>query len=200
MTRNSDPTVERFSPTAGRFTGIASICVGLLFTLSGASDGTRSLPLVFGGLMVAAVAWGSMVRPALFAKDHVLVMRNMFVTTRIPLAAIERVEIRQVLMAWVAARRHVSPVVGRTRRRVQRDGDRLVPDRTPIDEVPYAKYVHDRLAELMSEARAEAGVEHESVEQNALASHVIRTIDPLPVAVIGMSTLAFVVTMVVAYR
>ncbi len=109
--------VERFQPTSGRVSGIVGLVVGgaiLLLGVHGMTQGDYRVPVlvVLATLLGLVLVWAALLRPALWATEHDLVMRNMFHTDHIPLAAIEKVVVTQVLAVSAGDRRLVSPVVG----------------------------------------------------------------------------------------
>jgi hypothetical protein len=122
--------------------------------------------------------------------DHTLVLRNMLETIRIPLAAIDEVAVRQVLVVIVGEKRYVSSGVGRSVRQAiqaSRDdgglkatGPALGPSLgadAPSDVqpgMPYADFVEYRLQDLVDEDRRRRGVRRYSEEAAALAGEVER--------------------------
>ncbi len=59
-------------------------------------------------------------RPAVWVTERDLVLRNMLVTFRIPLVAIEKVVIAQVLAISAGGQRYVSPAIGYSLRQTVR--------------------------------------------------------------------------------
>jgi hypothetical protein len=136
-----------------------------------------------------------MLRPALWATEEHLVMRNLAETVHIRLAAVEELAVRQVLAVRATDRRFVSTVVGRSWRKA------LAARRTaasggagPQQGMPYADFVDDRLHELVDDARRAAGVRPGSAEQLALPDAVRREPAWLPVSLIALAVLVLVVS------
>lgn len=168
--------VERFPATGGRVTGIAILAMsaGVLVLAVAERDEAWSLSLGLAALTFAAIAWASMLRPALSVDDDRLVMRGMVGTVEVPLAAIEQVAVRQVLAVRAGEKRYVSPVVSKTRRRLTR-AERVRGAERPVQgEVSYADFVEERILHLAEQARSERGVALLSDEQLALGRDVRR--------------------------
>jgi hypothetical protein len=90
--------VERFQPTSGRLTAVLVLLLAGVVVVVGVADwGSIGAPVVAGAVLAAVLAWASMLRPALWATDDELVMRNMLETVHVPLAAVEQLAVRQVL-------------------------------------------------------------------------------------------------------
>jgi hypothetical protein len=192
--------VERFHPTSGRITVVLVLLLaGVMVVLGVADPGSVGAPVMAGALLAAVLAWASMLRPALWATDDELVMRNMLETVHVPLAAVEQLAVRQVLAVRAGDKRYVSTVVGRPWRKVVRSGGSggTPADGVPAPDLPYADFVEQRLRELMAEARDAAGVSALSDEQVALAADVRREPAWLPIGLLTAAVVAFVVTLVV---
>ncbi|MBB3041599.1 hypothetical protein [Nocardioides soli] len=191
--QTGDRVVERFQPTSGRFSGILGLVtagVVLVLAVIGRDSGT-ALGVAIVAVLGAVLVWAALLRPALWVTERDLVMRGMFHTDRVPLAAIDRVQVRQVLTVTVGERALVSPVVGYslrhlTKNRVQPRGgieqprlDALEP-RDPVSDAPLESSVHQafvesRIAHLAKSARERAGLRQGSPELQVLAAHVRRT-------------------------
>jgi hypothetical protein len=150
--------VERFHATNGRTSGwIGLACSGviLVFAIAGWSTG-RPLGVAILALLGALLVWVVMLRPGLWATDRDLVMRNMYHTDTIPLAAIDKVAVGQVTAVSVGERRYVSPVVGYTARQTvkqraaarKQSGD----GRAPSALDTYQVFVEERISHLAREA------------------------------------------------
>lgn len=191
---HSDDVVERFHPTSGQVTGWLAVVGSAVVVLAGLAyldDGFP--PWVVGlALLVGVLAWAAMLRPALWATDEHLVMRNLVETVHIRLAAVEEMAVRQVLAVRAADRRWVSTVVGRSWRKAITA--RPSASGEAREGMAYADFVETRLYDLVDQARLAEGVRPGSKEQLALPDAVRRTRDRLPLALIAGATLALVVS------
>jgi hypothetical protein len=91
--QDDDAVVERFPPTSGRVSGILGlVTAGIVLVLAvSAWDTGTALGVAIVAVLGAVLVWGALLRPALWATGRDLVMRGMFHTDRVPLAAIDRV-------------------------------------------------------------------------------------------------------------
>lgn len=191
---HSDDVVERFHPTSGQVTGWLAVVGSAVVALVGLAyldDGFP--PWVVGlALMVGVLAWAAMLRPALWATDEHLVMRNLVETVHIRLAAVEEMAVRQVLAVRAGDRRWVSTVVGRSWRKAVTA--RPSASGEAREGMAYPDFVETRLYDLVDQARAAEGVRPGSEEQLALPDAVRRTPDRLPIALIAAAALVLVVS------
>ncbi len=164
-------------------------------------------------VFVGTLAWAAMVRPALSIVGTTLVLRNMLETVRVPLAAIESVTVRQVLVVRAGERKITSSAIGRSRRQIARDarpaalgggvfGSMLnsVTHGSAVSETPRSSFglmVEEQLRVQMSNARAAAGVTPRSPEQAALAEGIEKQPAVVEIALLALSVLVFVVLLVV---
>lgn len=109
---------ERFGPTSGRVAGWIAIGLVLVIAVSTLLDGydDSDATVVCALALAGLVCWAVLLRPSLVLADHVVVLRNMFSTTRIPLALVEDVEVRHVTTVLAAGRSYLSTAVHRPRR------------------------------------------------------------------------------------
>lgn len=193
-----DTVVERFAPTSGRFSGIAGLitaAVVLILAVLGWDAGTPlgvAIVALFGGLMV----WAAMLRPALWTTSDDLVMRGMFGSQLIPLAAIDTVIVTQVLAVKVGDKRFVSPVIGYTVRQTMKSKVRDA--RSPTSSAPaptqeHQAFVEARIAYVAQDARDRLGIRKGSPEQQALAAGVRHTWAWPELVAAAVLVLAFVV-------
>lgn len=193
------PRVERFRATSGRVTGWLTVVIAGGIALAGLLDLRDGFhpAVTAAAVLVGALAWASMLRPALWVRDEeVLVMRNMFETVELRLAAVEELALRQFLAVRAADRRWVSPVVGRSWRRSMtggrgsssRGGDAAA-------DMAYPDFVEERLRALAEDARTTAGVRPGSAEQLALPDAVRRQRAWPAIALVLVSLLALVVAL-----
>jgi hypothetical protein len=193
-------TVERFHPTSSRVWGLLVQAAGVFLVAVALADPRRAVPWWVVGLYLLAmvVGWAAMLRPALWVAGSSLVMRGMVGTVTVPLAGIEELRVRQVLALSAGGRRWTSPVIGRTRRRMVLDDHRLRGGKgagasgSSKGTVNYADWVTDRLGELTSQARREAGVRPGSPEQAAIGAQTTRRLDVLPLGLMGAAVLLVV--------
>jgi len=132
------------------------------------------------------VLYASTVRPRVWVVGRELVLRNMLSTIYIPLAAIEKVVIQQVLAVRAGGKRYVCAGVGRTRRqamkssalqkaRGQMGGIRGELATAAVKEpANYADFVEIRIQELANEDRMRLGVKRFSSEADELARQIRR--------------------------
>lgn len=195
-----EKVVERFHATSGRVTGYMTVILAAAVVLAGLVYLDDGFPVwvLAAGMLVGLVAWAAMLRPALWATHEHLVMRNLAETVHIRLAAVEEMAVRQVLAVRAGDRRWVSTVVGRPWRKTitTRSAASASGETTPQDGMPYADFVEHRLYELVDTARTAAGVRAGSSEQLALPDPVRREPAWVPLALIALSGLALVVTLV----
>jgi hypothetical protein len=191
---HSDDVVERFHPTSGQVTGWLAVVGSAVVVLAGLAYLDAGFPpwVVGLALLVGVLAWAAMLRPALWATDEHLVMRNLVETVHIRLAAVEEMAVRQVLAVRAGDRRWVSTVVGRSWRKAITA--RPSASGEAREGMAYADFVETRLYDLVDQARRAEGVRPGSKEQLALPDAVRRTRDRLPLALIAGATLVLVVT------
>lgn len=180
---------ERFEPTSGRVGGALALLVAAVVVVAGVVEIDRGFPPwgIASGVLLGVLAWASVLRPALWVEDSTLVMRNLFETVRVPLAAIERVEVRQVLYVRVRDRRLASSVVGRPLRKIARSARGRGAAEPAPRQVDYADIVEDRLRTLATEAGSASGAPDDGVRREPAW---------LPIGLVAASALALVITIV----
>jgi hypothetical protein len=201
------PGVERFAG-GGRVTGVIGLVVAAGIVVLAALDPAGiPLPVVAGGVVAAVLIWSTMLKPQVSVADGRLVLRNTLETIRIPLAAIEELAVRQVLVVRVGEKRYVSPGVGRSVRQAitasRSDGPTATKPAlgpalgggTPsqVDAgIAYADYVEHRIKDLAQLDRERRGIRRYSDEAEALASEVRR--EPAFVEIVALvASLGFLV-------
>ena len=188
-TPDREATVESFPPTSGRLTGVVGIVLAGVVLVAALAARSTATPLgiaivaVLGGIL----SWAVLLRPSVSAADDVLRLRGIFHTDLVPLAAIDRVVVTQVLAVFVGERRFVSPAIGHSKRQSTKrrlsPGD--VPQRGGLDVLPSGKvatsgrgvhqsYVESRITHLAKDSRDRLGVRPGSPEQQALAAEIRR--------------------------
>jgi hypothetical protein len=188
--------VERFQATSGRVTGWLTVAMAAVLVGAGLAYRDEGFPLwvTAAALLAGVLAWAAMLRPALWATNEHLVMRNLTETVHIRLAAIEEMAVRQVLVVRAADRRWVSTVVGRSWRKAVVTRKAPSGGDEPQEGMPYADYVENRLHELVDRARTAAGVRPGSKEQLALPDAVRREPAWLPIGLIAAAVVVLVVS------
>ena len=195
MAQESDDKI-RFHPTSGRIMGTLAVIAALAVVVVGVFDrGGVPAPVLAGALLFAVLAWASMLRPRVSVTSDDLVLQTMVEEISLPLAAIEDLAVRQMLVVRVGEKRYVSTALGKSWRKAMK-GDKPRPRKAStkaVTEMPYDVYVEDEIRNRMESARAKAGVALFSDDQLALAAGVRRERAWLPIALIGVALLAFVV-------
>ena len=196
--REPEQVVEEFVPTSGKVTGVIGLLIAAGVVVVGLVDREQGFPPVVIGiaLLAGALIWATMLRPRMWATGEHLVMRNALSTTRIPLAAIEQIAVRQVVSVRAGERRYVSPAVGKSWRQsllASRGRART----TAQGSTPYPVFVEERLHQLADDARRDAGVAPLSDEQLALAAGVRREWAWPEIAALAAGALVVVVAVVV---
>ncbi len=199
LQHDQDTVVEKFHATSGRVTGWMTVVLAGAVVVAGLVYLDEGFPdwMIGAGLLVAVTAWAAMLRPALWATEDHLVMRNLAETVHIRLAAVEEMAVRQVLAVRAGERRWVSTVVGRPWRKTVRSGPPSGGEATPKEGMPYADFAENRLRDLVDTARTAAGVRPGSTEQLALPDAVRREPAWLPLGLIAASALVLVVALLV---
>jgi hypothetical protein len=191
----SEQVVEQFRPTSGRVTGVLGLVLAGSVIVIGLLDREQfPILLVAIAVLAAALIWSSMLRPGLWVTPDHVVLRNMVTTTRIPLAAVERVAVRQVVSISAGDRRYVSPAVGRSLR--QSLPTQKAKNQTATSSYPV--FVEERLHHLVDEARVRTGVKPYSDEQLALAGQIDRTWAWPEISALAVGALAVLVALVAA--
>lgn len=151
-----DPAMERFHATNGRLSGYVGLgCAAVILAFAIAAwDADRPLGVAIVAVLGGLLVWVVMLRPAMWATDRDLVMRGIYHTDTVPLAAIDKVAVGQVTAVTVGERRYVSPVVGYTARQTikQRSASRN-PAKAASSADTYQVFVEERITHLAREAR-----------------------------------------------
>jgi hypothetical protein len=192
--------VERFRPTSGRITGVLALLLVAAVVVSALADPDSGLPLpvVAASLVMGVLVWSAMLRPRVWVTGEHLVLRNMLHTAEIPLAAIEKVAVQQVLAVSAGEKRYVSPAVGKSWRSTvganRSDAERSAAGRRGAAETSYPEFVEERIARLAEEARARRGIALLSDEQLAVAAGVRRARAWPEIAALVLSGLFFLLS------
>ncbi|WP_028642638.1 hypothetical protein [Nocardioides sp. URHA0020] len=151
-TRDDTAVVERFAPTSGRLTGVLGlVTAGVVFAIA-VFDWDTGTPLgvAIVALLGALLVWMALLRPALWATHQYLAMRGITRTEWIPLVAIERVVITQMLAIGTGDKRYLSPVIGHTARTAVKG---RFGASAPKVEYSHQQLVETRINQLAREAR-----------------------------------------------
>jgi hypothetical protein len=170
-----DGRAEHFKPTSGRLVGFTSLgaVVALLLYLAVEVRTLTGLRVALGLVFVGVLVWATQLRSRAVARAGVLTLRNSFRDAVVPLALIDEVSVRRMLMVWVGGERFVCLGIGTPLRKMMRVKSRgpsslLGWDRledyteasTPLDpdrsEVRYETFVVTRIRDLAEEARDRA--------------------------------------------
>ncbi len=151
---------EWFHPTSGRFVGTTGLVVaaGVLVLIVVDTHDERTLSYGAGTALAAVVCWALLLRPRVGLTEDTLVVRQVLRTVHLPLVAIDRLALTQVLAVWAGGRRYVSPAVGKPLRRVVREarpgGSALRDSGEPTvsHAMPYADFVEERIRQQRAEA------------------------------------------------
>lgn len=152
---------ERFHATSGEVSGYLCLAVtlGILVLAVVPWETGRPVGVAILALLGSLLVWCAMLRPALWATERSLMMRGMFRTDDIPLGAIDRVAVSQVVAVGVGGKRYVSPVVGYTARQKVMTKRRTARGNapTPTAANTYQVYVEERILQLAKEDRERFG-------------------------------------------
>jgi hypothetical protein len=165
-----ETVVERFHPTNGRLSGFLGLgCAAVVLVLAiAARDTGRALGVAIIACLGAILVWAALLRPALWATERHLVMRGMLHTDRVPLVAISRVVVAQVLAVTANGHRYLSPVIGYSARQTIKAKSASVAGRAkaPTAMDTYQVFVEERILHLASEQRELHGETTEPVRRS----------------------------------
>lgn len=208
--------LETFVPTGGRVAGVLGLVMaaGVVASSVVARD---DVPVAVGaGALVAGVlAWAALLRPRVSVSTETLHLRNMLETVHVPLAAVDELVVRQVLMVRAGDKKFVSPAVGRTLRKLlkaPRPNQMFLPSLpTQMDDgvgpavsggkvpttVDYVDHVEGRLRERIADARTRLGIKAYSDEAEALARDVRRQPAWPEILALVVTTVLFVLALAI---
>jgi hypothetical protein len=153
--------VHAFKPTSGTVLGtMGVVAAGLVVVLAALTDHTvTGLRAALGAALVALLVWMVLLRPRVTAYSDTLVLRNMAGDVHIPLATVDDVTVRQVLVVQAAGERHTCAGIGRPTRSMLRSAagrrDASGPE-TSSGNHAYATFVETAIEELARSARRDA--------------------------------------------
>lgn len=172
---------ETFRPTNGRVMGVIGLAAVLGFLVIGLSE---RMPLWYFGLLacVGVLIWASILRPGVRIAGDRLVLRSMFTSVGVPLAAITQVAVGRVMVVRAGARRFVSPAINRPLRQLMRGSGAgrsggligAAEALAPPPAISYPDYVETTISTSAANHRARLGIIDRSDEQEALARDVHR--------------------------
>ena len=144
---------EKFHSSGTRILGVVGVVSALLIAALVASDGLEGNDGVAFCLLgfFAVLMWSAMVRPQVQLAGDRLTLRQMLDTVSFPLAAVEAVHVRQVMVLRAGGRKFTSAAVSKPRSQVRKDQRGVA-----RDELMYPNFVEDRILFRSEEARARA--------------------------------------------
>jgi hypothetical protein len=96
--RAAGPVLEPFAGSSGRYLGYVAAAVGVVLAVVSALGGVgANRVLLCFGLVIACVAWVVMIRPAVSAREHGVLLRNMTRDVFVPWSSVERTRALQTL-------------------------------------------------------------------------------------------------------
>ena len=115
--------VEKFHSPGTRILGLIGVASALLIAAFMTSDGLEGHDgVVFCVLgFFAVLMWSAMVRPQVRLGTDRLVLRQMLGTISFQLAAVEAVDVRQVLVLRAGGRKFTSPAVSKSVSQLRKD-------------------------------------------------------------------------------
>jgi len=147
--------VEKFHSSGSRVLGVIGVGLALLFAAIVATDGLEGsdgvLLCVFG--FFGVLVWSAMVRPQVRLGGDRLFLRDMLSTVSFPVAAVEAVEVRQVLVLRAGGRKFTSAAVSKSRYQVLRAHPGVA-----RDEKLFPNFVEDRIRFWSEDERAKTGL------------------------------------------
>lgn len=195
-----------FAPTSGRLTAVVTAVLGVAAVVLALLVPEGYPPAVgTGGVLAIVLAWAAALRPRVWLEGPWLVLRGMFSSVHLPLAAVQSLVVQQVLVATVADKRYANPAVGRSRFRAMRrprttrdlsmtavPGEGWQPDQG----ADYADFVEERIQEAVRAARSAEGRAGTRGAAGEAAPSVVRR-EPAwaPIALVPAATLLFVASL-----
>ena len=155
--------VEKFHSSGSRILGLIGVGLAVLFAAGLAADGLQRSD----GLLLCAsgfcgvLVWAAMVRPQLRLAGDRLYVRDMLSTVSFPVAAVDAVEVRQVVVLSAGGRKFISATVSKSLYQVIKDNRGVARDATA-----YPNFVENRIWARSEDERAKLGVERGGVHIN----------------------------------
>lgn len=152
--------VEKFHSSGNRILGAIGVVIALVFAVALATDGLQGndgLVLCLIGFC-AVLVWAAMVRPQLRLAGDRLYIRDMLTSVSFPLAAVDGVEARQVVVLKAGGRKFISAAVSKSLYSVLKDNRGVA-----RDPKAYPNFVENRIWSRAEDERAKLGVQRGDV-------------------------------------
>jgi len=178
------PVVQKFKPTGGSIVGYASIVLlGAAVVVTLVSEpNLLGVRVALGILLLMLLTWIALLRPRADATRDTLRLRNLISDHHVPLARIDGVAVRQMLLVWVGEDRYTCVGIGRSARQlmgnkrkrgpmavlgIEQTDDRMGMGQSPqVDSsVDYASFVENRIEDLARSARRDLPEEPAAVRR-----------------------------------
>jgi hypothetical protein len=146
--------VEKYHSSGSRILGVIGVGLAVLFAAGLAADGLQgSEPAWVCAIgFFGVVVWAAMVRPQLRLAGDRLYVRDMLRTVSFPLAAVEAVEVRQVVVLRAGGRKFISAAISKSLYQVLKDNRGVA-----RDEKAYPNFVEKRIWARSEDERAKLG-------------------------------------------
>lgn len=182
--------VQRFSSTSSRILGAIGVVTALALAVVVLVDrrGTPSYETIALTVLFGTLAWVALLRPRVELGESRLVMRNMLSTVVLPLAAIEAVRVRQVLVVVAGERTYTSVAIGQSRRQLTRESGPT----GGAEGSSYGALIEEQIRAQVSEALTKQGIKALSDDQLRLAEEIHRQPAIAEIALLAGSLVVFV--------
>ncbi|MDN5894258.1 MAG: hypothetical protein L0H93_09550 [Nocardioides sp.] len=144
---------QKLGPDNGRVVAVIGLVFGVVAVVTILQDGPGDGALGFVAvvLVLMVLIWSVLLRPAVFLGSTTLRLRNAFVDVFIPLASVEAVSVRQMMVVHTVDRGFHSTALTRHRRELtKRDQGKVSVD--PLNN--FADFVEERINARAEDARA----------------------------------------------
>lgn len=110
--------VQKFKATTGHVIGWLglAVCVAVVVVVATSEQHLVGLRVALGAVLVAVLIQVALLRPSATAYDETLVLRGMVSDTTLPLAGIDAVVVRHMLVVWVGEDRYTCSSIARSTR------------------------------------------------------------------------------------
>jgi hypothetical protein len=166
------PVVQKFKPTGGAVVGWVSMLVlGAAAVVTAITEpNLLGVRVVLGLLLLMLLTWVALLRPRADATRETLRLRNLLSDHLVPLAHVDEVLVRQMLVVRVGDDRYTCVGIGRSARQLMGNKRKRGPmavlgveqtdDRMGLGQTPdvgtsgdYATFVENRIEDLARSAR-----------------------------------------------